>query len=94
MFGSPKTPSDGIVEIEAEDKFNFKDHLAEIKAPTLVIGGDKDFFYPIRETADHIPNAKLVLYEGAGHSAVMKRQFGRDVLEFLTTDVSQENIHP
>lgn len=87
MFGSPKTPSDGIVEIEAEDRFNFKDHLADIKVPTLVIGGDNDFFYPIRETAEGIPNAKLVLYEGVGHTAIMKRQFSTDVLGFLTTDV-------
>ena len=86
MFGSPKTPSDGIVEIEAEDRFNFKDHLAEIKVPTLVIGGDKDFFYPVSETADRIPDAKRVIYEGIGHTAAMKRQFSVDVLEFLSPD--------
>jgi len=86
MFGSPTFPSDGIVEIEAEDKHDFKERLAEIKVPTLVIGGEKDFLYPIRETAEGIPNAKLVLYKGAGHAAIMKRQFKEDVLAFLKED--------
>ena len=83
-IGAPTDPSDGLVEIEAEDKHNFKELLAEIKVPTLVIGGEEDFFYPIRETAVGIPNAELILYEGAGHGAMMKRQFSEDVLAFLT----------
>ena len=84
MFGSPASPSDGIIEIEAEDEHDFKERLAEIRVPTLVIGGDKDFFYPVRETAEGIPGAKLVLYQGVGHTAMMKRRFGEDVLTFLT----------
>ena len=86
IVGAPKDPSDGLVEIEAEDKHNFKEHLPEIKVPTLVIGGEEDFFYPIRETADGIPNARLILYKGAGHNAVMKRQFSEDILAFLKRD--------
>lgn len=83
MFGSPAGPSDGIVEIEAEDAHDFKARLAEITVPTLVIGGDSDFFYPLRETAEGIPGARLVLYEGVGHTAIMKRRFGADVMAFL-----------
>jgi pimeloyl-ACP methyl ester carboxylesterase len=86
MFGSPSTPSDGLVEIEAEDKHNFKNRLKDIQVPTLVIGGDKDFFYPIRETAAGISNAKLILYKGVGHGAMMKSQFNKDVIAFLTKD--------
>jgi len=85
-FGYHYSPSDGLVEIEAEDKHDFKERLAEIRVPTLVIGGDKDFFYPIRETAEGIPDAKLVLYEGIGHTAMMKREFSADVLAFLRGD--------
>jgi pimeloyl-ACP methyl ester carboxylesterase len=84
MFGSPDDPSDGLAELEAEDRFDFKESLADIKVPTLVIGGENDRFYPVRETAAGIPSAKLVLYKNAGHMAVMKRQFNRDVLAFLT----------
>ena len=87
MFGSPTEPSDGLVELEAEDKFNFKDHLADIKVPTLVIGGENDCFYPIRETAAGIPSAKLILYKNAGHMAMVKRQFREDVTAFLTEGI-------
>jgi len=64
-----------------------KQRLAEIRVPTLVIGGDQDFFFPVelyRETAAGIPNAKLVLYEGVGHNAVASKRFAEDILEFLT----------
>jgi pimeloyl-ACP methyl ester carboxylesterase len=85
-MGAPADPSDGLVEIEAEDKHDFKERLAEIKVPTLVIGGDEDYFYPIRETAAGIPNAKLVLYEGFGHNVIFERnrQLSEDILAFLT----------
>lgn len=84
-FWAPADPSDYIVTLEAEDKHDFKDRLAEIKVPTLVIGGDEDCLYPIRETAAGIPNAELILYEGYGHSAIYynKSQFQEDVLAFL-----------
>jgi pimeloyl-ACP methyl ester carboxylesterase len=85
MFGAPKDASDFVVTIEAEDKHNFKDRLGQITAPTLVVAGDKDPFYPealFRETAAGIPNARLIIYEGIGHPASGK-QFRRDVLMFL-----------
>jgi len=84
-FGAPKDPSDLIVTIEAEDKHDFRGRLAQITAPTLVVAGDQDRFYPevlVRETAEGIPNARLIIYEGKGHPASGK-QFGRDVLMFL-----------
>ena len=59
--------------------------LAQIMAPTLVVAGDKDPFYTealFRETAEGIPNARLILYKGMGHPAAGK-QFSRDVLKFL-----------
>ncbi|HUT96941.1 MAG TPA: alpha/beta hydrolase [Dehalococcoidales bacterium] len=89
LFGgisAPKDPSDGLVEIEAEDKHDFWRRLPDIKTPTLVIGGDEDYFYPIAETAERIPNARLVLYEGFGHNVIFGkgRQFDEDVWAFLT----------
>lgn len=84
-MGAPEDPSDGLVEIEAEDKHDFSQRLADIKVPTLVIGGDDDFFYPIVETAQGIPNARLVLYEGFGHNVMISRnrQFNEDIRAFL-----------
>ena len=84
MFKSTIGPSDGLVELEAEDRFDFKEHLADIKVPTLVIGGENDQFYPIAETAAGIPSARLILYKNAGHMASMKRRFNQDVFAFLT----------
>jgi pimeloyl-ACP methyl ester carboxylesterase len=83
--GAPADPSDGLVEIEAEDRHDFKDRLAEIHVPTLVIGGEEDYFYPIRDTAAGIPNAKLILYKGLGHNTIFdhNRQFSEDILAFL-----------
>ena len=81
----PKDPSDLVITIEAEDRFNFKDRLAEITAPTLLVAGDRDPFYSealFRETVAGIPNAKLILYPGMGHPASGK-QFERDMLAFL-----------
>ena len=90
-FWAPADPSDMLVTLEAEDKHDFKDRLVEIKAPTLVIGGEEDHLYPIRETAEGIPNAKLILYEGFGHNVDEdnKRQFQEDVLNFLKEVVSE-----
>ena len=87
---APNDPSDLVVTVEAEDKHDFKDRLAEITAPTLVIAGDQDPFYSemlFRETADGIPNARLILYAGKGHATAGK-QFERDVLGFLTEDIT------
>jgi pimeloyl-ACP methyl ester carboxylesterase len=81
----PGDPSDGIVEIEADDRYDLSDQLDRIKADTLVIGGEEDFFYDIRETAAKIPGARLVLYPNLGHNAmfVRSRQFGEEIRAFL-----------
>ena len=84
-LGAPKDPNDVIITVEAEDRFNFKDRLHEITAPTLIAAGELDPFYTpalFRETAAGIPNAKLCLYPNMGHPAGGK-QFQQDVLTFL-----------
>ena len=87
-LGAPRDPTDLVVTVEAEDKFNFKDQLAQIAAPTLVVAGTRDPFYSealFRETAEGIPDARLILYERMGHPAAGK-QFRQDVLAFLSED--------
>jgi len=78
--------SDGIVELDAEDRFNFLELLTEIQVPTLVIGGAEDPLYLIRETAEGIPGARLILYEKAGHTAMMKKDLQKDIVDFLNED--------
>lgn len=76
-----------IATIEAEDDFDIKDRLREISAPTLVVGGGRDRFYPpelSKETARGIPNARLILYEDRAHGGTFDdRRFGKDVVAFL-----------
>ena len=87
---APDDASDLVVTIEAEDQHDFQDRLAEITAPTLVTGGDRDPFYSeamYRETAAGIPNAKLIIYPGQGHP-VGGRQFDKDVLAFLKESIA------
>jgi pimeloyl-ACP methyl ester carboxylesterase len=84
----PTDPADLIITIEAEDRFGFKERLAQIAAPTLVVAGERDPFYSaalFQETAAGIPNARLILYGGMGHPAAGK-QFARDVRAFLRED--------
>ena len=86
FFGTPEEyPFDVAVTIEAEDRHAFKNRLHEITAPTLVIAGDKDPFYTpelFRETAEGIPDCRLILYEGMGHPA-RGEEFQKDLTEFL-----------
>lgn len=94
VMGIPKDPTDLAVTIEAEDRHDFRHRLSEIKAPTLVIAGDKDPFYSaqlFRDTAAGIPGAKLVLYEGMGHPASGK-QFHQDMRAFLDEDREDAKI--
>ena len=83
-------PSDMITTIWAEDALDLGGRLVEISAPTLVIGGGRDRFYPtelFRETANDIPNARLILYENRAHGGTFAdRRFGRDVIAFLKAE--------
>ncbi len=86
LFNHPANASDLVTTVDAEDRFNYKNHLAEITVPTLIAAGEKDPFYTeklFRETADGITGARLALYPDMGHPASGK-QFEADVLEFLS----------
>ncbi len=81
----PADPTDFVVTIEAEDAFDYRSRLGEVRAPTLVIGGAKDPYYSaelFRQTAAGIPAAKLVLYPDAGHGP-SSRRVTREILAFL-----------
>lgn len=81
----PSIPSDYVITIEAEDAFDYRERLGEIAAPTLVVGGERDPFYsPVlfRETAEGIPDARLLLVEGGGHVPSGGRVTG-EIIRFL-----------
>jgi len=86
ILEAPENPDDLVITVEAEDKLNFKERLSEITVPTLIVAGEADPFYPVelfRETAEGIPECKLILYPKMGHPAKGK-QFERDVVTFFT----------
>ncbi len=83
-------PTDMIATIEAEVAFDIGERLGEISAPTLLICGGRDrAFTPelFRQTAERIPEAHLIVYEGHGHGgSLTERRFARDVVSFLTAE--------
>ncbi|MHA1988366.1 MAG: alpha/beta fold hydrolase [Promethearchaeota archaeon] len=90
FMGNIEYPNDYLIEIRGDVEMNFKDRLEEIKAPTLILCGDEDVDYPaefVKETAEGIPNAKLILYEGYGHGLAGKWDLLKnDILEFLRSE--------
>jgi len=88
--------ADLITMIRAEDAFDLRARLADIVAPTLVVGGEKDAYYSaelFRQTAAGITRGTLALYEGRGHlSTTMDPRFLPDVLSFL--DPPDDDLNP
>jgi pimeloyl-ACP methyl ester carboxylesterase len=89
-MGRSWDPTDMIATIEAEVAFDIGERLGEISAPTLVICGERDrAFSPelFRQTAERIPHAHLIVYEGRGHGGSLRdRRFARDVVSFLRSE--------
>jgi len=84
----PTNPADFLVSLEACLAHDASELLGRIQAPTLVIGGSDDVFFPpplVRETARLISHAVFRLLDGGSHGAYeLKRdEFEDVVLEFL-----------
>ena len=57
----------------AVKEFDVTSELGNIKVPTLIIHGSEDMQQPLSQAKymkEHIPNAELVIIEGAGHATV------------------------
>ncbi len=68
-----------------------KEELGRIKAPALIVWGDRDAFFSRAEQdslAAALPNAVLKIYPETGHCPNWERpeQFARDLNEFITTN--------
>ena len=88
VLGAPSDPSDFLTTLEADLGHDTTGRLAEISAPTLILGGSEDPYFSedlLRETAEGIPDATLRVYEGVGHGVPKerKRRYENDVLAFL-----------
>jgi pimeloyl-ACP methyl ester carboxylesterase len=67
-----------------------KEHIGDIKAPTLILWGEQDQLIPVESAhAFHkdIPGSKLIIYPATGHIPMeeVPDQSAADVRAFLTT---------
>jgi len=85
-FASPKGTLDCITAFGRTD---FRDDLAKVDVPTLVIHGDSDAIVPFeisgKRSHETIEGSSLVLIEGGPHgiNATHAEQFNRALLDFL-----------
>ena len=83
----PPTPESLLRQLEANMRFDGRNLLSQIKAPTLIINATKDQFITMEcaeELAAGIPHAKLILVEGDHLFPMTKsRMLINHALEFL-----------
>jgi pimeloyl-ACP methyl ester carboxylesterase len=63
-------------DLIACDRFDVMGRLEEVDVPTLVVAGSADRLAPAKYAhylAEHIPGARLVIVEGAGHMVMLER---------------------
>ena len=87
LAGTHHPVSDLVVEVEAELGFDARPDLPHIRAPLVLLCGDRDvlFTWPdVEATARSVGGSQLVRYPGRGHAWVAStRQVPLDVLERL-----------
>ena len=77
---------------EAICHFDFREHLASIDKPVLILHGEEDRLTPIR-AAEHLaaglPNATFVRLEDVGHSPQVEAidRFNASLSKFLGVDL-------
>ena len=62
-------------DIRGEHRYVFKDELRKIKAPTLILWGDKDRIINVKNAAifeSLIPNSRKLILEGIGHAPMIE----------------------
>jgi len=73
---------------------DFRDDLAHITVPTLIIHGDEDKTVPIEvsgeRTAEALPNAHYIVYEGHAHGLfyLQKDRLNQDLIAFAQESVT------
>ena len=88
LMEKPIPPWVRVRQTEAVMAHDTYERLPQIKAPTLVIGGEKDILIPVefqRLLASRIPNAELVMWEDGGHGFGLQKpdEMNNVVLDFL-----------
>jgi pimeloyl-ACP methyl ester carboxylesterase len=84
-----------IKALEALTDYDFRDRLADVRCPTLLVWGRDDNLVPVADADEFerlIPNARKVIMEDTGHCSMIERPetFNDLMVEFLDEDVSGE----
>jgi len=87
---NPSTPQDITNQVNALGHMDVLEQLKSIKNEVLVICADKDRQMPKAVNVkiyENLPNAKLVVIEGAGHDSPKERapEINQDIIDFLKT---------
>ena len=94
-FTQPKSYDRFFVHAHACFEHNAAEHLRQISAPTLVVGGEQDMALAgdsSRQIAAAIPGAKLYMYEKLGHGLYdEEKDFQSRVFKFLTAKEEVES---
>ncbi|MFC4356490.1 alpha/beta fold hydrolase [Halobium salinum] len=85
---TPAAPSDVVASCVACLAHEGTHPCSRVKAPTLVLGGTEDRYFPpstLREAASTLPDGRLELLDGAGHLALAEQGavWDRALLDFL-----------
>lgn len=80
-------PSDVAVELEAELACDCRAVLPRVEAPTLIVAGGRDRFFPpdvVAETADLIRDCRVVTFPNKGHVGTCSTsRAAHDILDFV-----------
>ncbi len=76
-----------VALVEAEDAYDLRDRLGDVRAPTLVIAGGRDPYYDagaFEQVARGVPDGRLVRFARRGHVTVaLDPRFAPTVAAFL-----------
>lgn len=91
-LASVASPKATIECVKAFAYTDFREDLASINVPTLIIHGDEDKIVPHRTSeaaAKGITDSKLVIYEGAPHGLFVteRDKLNKDLIEFIREQV-------
>jgi pimeloyl-ACP methyl ester carboxylesterase len=82
--------------LKANLEYSFRDRLARIEVPTLIVWGRNDMIVPVGDAARYErligPNARAAIFEDTGHVPMIERpsRFNRLLDEFLAGDPEPE----
>ncbi|GAC1324248.1 MAG: alpha/beta fold hydrolase [Thermoleophilaceae bacterium] len=77
-----------IPALEALSDYDFRDRLADISCPTLIVWGRDDMIVPVKDADEYerlIPGARKVLLDDTGHVSMIERPstFNDELARFL-----------